>query len=338
VNDDVRPVVWNGTDNPIEARLLAELHAAGDDFTSGSALASQIGVSRTAVWKHVTRLRQLGYVIQTVPFRGYRLATVPDLMLASEIKRGMRCTRWAESIHSYLVVESTNDVALAFGRDGAAEGTVVVADRQTAGRGRVGRTWQSPAGVGIWFSVLLRPNLAPRYAAWLTLFAAVSVATLLRERTELEPRIKWPNDVLVDDKKVCGILTELVAEQDRIEYAVVGIGLNVNQTEDDFNPGLRETASSLRIAAGKRFSRTALLSRLLELLEHDYYIMLNQGFGFIRTLCIEWSGTVGCDVNCRWDGGAVSGRVVGLSDEGALLVRTSGSEIVPVVRGDVTLV
>jgi len=337
VSDEIQPVVWDEGNDRIDARLLDALHAAGSGCVSGPALAAQLDVSRTTVWKHVRRLRQLGYVIKTEPFGGYRLEKVPDLLLASEIRRGLRCSTLGTSICSYPVLESTNEMALTLGHDGAAEGTVVVADRQTKGRGRLGRSWQSPPGVGVWCSVLLRPNLAPRYAAWLTLFAAVTVVKLLREECDLPALIKWPNDVLVNDRKLCGILTELVAEQDRIEYAVVGIGLNVNQTRRDFAPAVRDRATSLRMAVSRRFSRTALFRRLLELLEEDYYLMLEQGFEVIRRMWMDQSSTMGRDVRCEWEGTVVEGRAVGLGDEGALLVERSDGTVVPVIRGDVTV-
>jgi len=337
VSDEIQPVVWDEGNDSVDVRLLDALHTAGCGCVSGSALATQLGVSRTTVWKHVTRLRQLGYVIETEPFGGYRLEKVPDLLLASEIRHGLRCLTLGTLIRSYPVLDSTNEMALTLGHDGAPEGTVVVADRQTKGRGRLGRLWQSPPAVGIWSSVLLRPNLSPRYAAWLTLFAAVTVVKLLREETEVSALIKWPNDVLVNDRKVCGILTELVAEQDRIEYAVVGIGLNVNQKRRDFAPAVRDRATSLRMAVGRRFSRTALFRRLLELLEEDYYLMLEHGFEVIRRMWIEQSSTMGRDVRCEWDGTVITGRAVGLGDEGALLVEQPDGTVVPVIRGDVTV-
>ena len=337
MNSGLRPIERDGGEGRIDAHLLDALHTAGSTWVSGSVLAAELGVSRTSVWKHIARLKQMGYGIETVPFRGYRLVDVPDRLLAAEIRRQLRCWRLGTLIRSYPVVESTNDVALAFGRDGAPEGTVVVADRQTAGRGRLGRTWESAPGVGLWFSLILRPNIAPRNAAWLTLFAAVSVVRLLRENTDIQALIKWPNDVLIDGKKVCGILTELVAEQDRIEYAVVGIGLNVNQTRRDFGPVVRDTATSVRKVAGRTFNRTTLLCRLIELLEEDYYLMLEQGFEVIRRMWTDQSATMGQNVQCEWDGTVVVGKAMGLSDEGALLVRQTDGTVVPVVRGDVTV-
>ena len=337
MSDEIQPVEWDEGDDRIDVRLLDALHTAGNNRISGSTLAAQLGVSRTTVWKHVTRLKKLGYVIETERFGGYRLKKVPDLLLASEIRRELRCSTLGKSIHSYPAVGSTNEVALTLGRDGDPEGAVVVADRQTKGRGRLGRSWESPAQAGIWCSVLLRPNLAPRYAAWITLFAAVTVARLLREETGVEAFIKWPNDVLVDDRKVCGILTELVAEQDRIEYAVVGIGLNVNQIRRDFAPAVRGRATSLRIAAGRRFNRTTLFCRLIELLEEDYRLMMDRGFEVIRKMWMDQSSTIGRHVRCQWDGTVIEGRAVGLGDEGALLVEEADGTVVPVIRGDVTV-
>jgi len=339
VNGEARPAMCKRAygHDPIDARLLDALHGAGGGCVSGAVLAAKLGVSRTTVWKHVERLKRLGYVIDTVPFGGYQLVESADVLLAAEIERDLGCTRFGRPVESYSVLGSTNDVALELGREGAPEGTVVVAERQTKGRGRLGRTWESPPGVGIWCSVLVRPNLAPRYAPWLTLSAAVSVITVLESEAGVSPRIKWPNDVLVDDKKLCGILTELVAEQDRIEYAVVGIGLNVNQTVDDLPSIVRDTASSVRIVTGRRFSRMALLRALLELLERDYYHMLEQGFEVTRSRWMDYSATMGRTVRCEWNDTVVSGQAVGLGDEGALLIREADGRVVPVVRGNVTV-
>lgn len=333
-----RPQHSDGTAGPIELRLLEAFQTAGDSCVSGASLGDQLDVSRTAVWKHVERLKSQGYVIETVPFRGYRLVSSPDLISEAEIRRGLECKTFASRIVSFTETDSTNETALALGRDGAAEGTVVVADRQTKGRGRLGRKWTAPGGSGILVSVLVRPDFAPRQAAWLTLLAAVSVTKLLLQETEVAGRIKWPNDVLVDGSKICGILTELVAEQDRIEYAVLGIGLNVNQTRREFVSGIRNTAASLRTVTGRRFNRATLLRRLIEILEDDYSKLTNQGFEYIRQQWMLHSATMGRRVSCRWEDTVVEGEAVGLGEDGALIVRQRNGDEVFVVRGDVTYV
>ena len=327
----------NGTGT--EVRLLEALYKAGDTCVSGAALGEYLDVSRTAVWKHISKLKSRGYVIETVPFKGYRLISSPDLISESEIQRELECERFGSRVVSFTETESTNQTALELGRQSAPEGTIVVADRQSRGRGRLGRTWLAPGGTGILVSVLLRPiTLSPRHTAWLTLMAAVSVTKLIMRHADIEARIKWPNDVLVGDQKICGILTEMVAEQDRIEYAVVGIGLNVNQSRSQFAAQIRPSAASLKTVTGKQFNRARLLRGLLEILEHDYYRLISDGVEDTRQQWMRHSATVGRDVVCRWNDTVVEGKAVGLADDGALMVRQSDGSEIAVVRGDVTYV
>jgi len=317
----------------------AVLDALGEnegELVSGVELAQRLGVSRAAVWKHVNRLRNAGYGIETVPFEGYRLVSRPDLMLSGEIKATLGTKQLGNEVYSFQETSSTSDVASALARGGAEEGTVVVADKQTTGRGRVGRSWESPSSVGIWVSIILRPRIPPMNAPQLTIASAVAVCDLLQEETDLEVSIEWPNDIVISDKKVCGILTEMVAEQDRVEFVILGVGLNVNHTKQDFSPTLMDIATSLYIEDGVKRDRTALLCRLLEQLER-YYEMLQAGK--FSEIAARWSAnsyTLGRRVQCTSEGRPVEGVAEGLDFDGALLVRTDQDELRRVTSGDVS--
>jgi BirA family biotin operon repressor/biotin-[acetyl-CoA-carboxylase] ligase len=318
--------------------VLAAFRENEGRLVSGAELAQKLSVSRAAIWKHVKRLRNAGYGIETLPFEGYRLVSRPDLILSGEIKATLKTKRFGKDVYSFQETSSTSDVASALARGSAEEGTVVVADKQTAGRGRIGRSWESPPGVGIWMSVILRPRVPPMNAPQFTIASAMAVSDLLQEETGLEVSIEWPNDIVVRGKKVCGILTEMVAEQDRVEFVIVGIGLNVNQSQDDFSPLLTEMATSLYLEDGVKRDRTALLCRLLEQLE-TYYDML-QG-GKFSEIAARWSAnsyTLGRRVRCTSEGQPVEGTAESLGMDGALLVRADDGELRRVTSGDVSYI
>ena len=241
---------------------------------SGQQLCERFGVSRTAVWKVINQLKEEGYTIESVSRKGYRLVESPtDVYSESEIKSRLQ-TKWAgQTLHFFESTGSTNPDAKRFAEEGAPHGTIVVADRQTAGRGRRGRSWESPAGKSIYFTIVVRPEFEPDKASMITLVVALAVAEAVREETGLSTGIKWPNDVVVNGKKICGILTEMsmTPEMNEIQFLVAGVGVNVNQdSEEDFTPELRGRAASLKMEAGRTIDRAALLARILHHFEEDY--------------------------------------------------------------------
>jgi len=315
--------------------ILDALKAAPGKSVSGAALAKELGVSRAAVWKHMAALKRRGYRIVTIPFQGYRLAACPDLMLSGDIKAGLKTRCFGKEVYSFQETSSTSDAASALARGGALEGTVVVADKQDQGRGRMGRLWESAPGLGIWMSIILRPHIPPMNAPQVTITSAVAVAELLRQETALEPAIEWPNDIVIQGRKVCGILTEMVAEQDRVEFVILGIGLNVNHAEKDFSPQVRNVATSLYLEDGKRRDRTVLVQRLLERLETVYDMLEAGKFNEIATQWSAHSCTLGRRVQCSFDGKPVQGTAESLALDGALLVRDDTGELYRVTCGDV---
>lgn len=313
--------------------MLQVLRGAADAI-SGEGLAAQLGLTRAAVWKRVNRLKARGYVIEGSPRRGYRLLAVPDKLLPEEVLEGLKTRTFTGPVHHFETLDSTNDLAKELAVQGAPEGTVVVAEAQTGGRGRLGREWNSPPGVGLYVSLVLRPMLPPMELPQITLTTAVAVVRAVHRVTGVAPGIKWPNDLLVNGKKLGGILTEMETESDRIRHVVVGLGLNVNNPE--FPPELAATATSLTLTAGGTFSRVNLLKAWLEEFEELYGRFLNQGFPEILE---EWKGytvTLGRAVTVRQGPREISGQALDVAPDGALLLRTNTGEMVRVTSGEIT--
>jgi len=312
------------------------LRQSGGEYLSGEELSRQMGVSRTAIWKHIKSLREAGYRIDSQPRRGHCLRAVPDKLYPQEITAGLAAGRFGQAIHYFEEVQSTNDEARRLAEKGAAEGTLVLAESQTGGKGRLGRRWLSPAGKGIWISIILRPLMQPAKVPHLTMVAALAAAKAVQEGSGLETGIKWPNDIMVNGKKVCGILTELKAETEMVHYVVVGIGLNVNLSPEDLPDELHTTATSLAIELGRSVSRLLLTQRLLTHFDAFYADYLARGLGPVKEAWEKNNITLGCQVQVTTTEGQFSGTALGINADGALLVE--GKEgIQAFYAADVTL-
>lgn len=316
------------------AALLAALEGRG--WQSGAAIAARLGVSRAAVWKRIERLRELGFGIEAVAGRGYRLVHASDLLRPESILHASTPTRLRWDVVHRETIDSTNLLAADLARKGAAEGTIVVAEHQTAGRGRLGRSWVSPARVNLYASMVLRPAIPPLEVPRLTLVAGLAVAESIRDvAPSVDARIKWPNDVLIDGRKVAGILTELEAEAERVRFVIVGIGVNLNASAADFPPELATKATSLALATGGQVDRAAFAGRLLTRFDEAYARFLDGGFAALRHRYEELHGLRGVAVVV--DGTPpIHGVVQGVDDSGALLVAGDGG-VQRVVSGEVTL-
>ncbi len=319
------------------SRLLELLRESPGDLVSGAELARRLGISRAAVWKQIEALRAEGWKIESVRSRGYRIAAAPDLVDEAALRAEMRTRCLGRRVVYRGVTGSTNTDAAELARAGEPEGTVVIADEQTAGRGRLGRTWVSARGVNIYLSVLLRPAVIPAQAPQLALVAGLAVARSL-EAYGFEPRIKWPNDVLLEGKKVCGILAEIDAEADRVDFVVLGIGINVNSTREHFPEQLHDKATSLRMVGGNTLSRAPLAARVLQELEAAYDVFQRHGFA---PLAAQWNArsalTRRCvEVSCAGMA-PLRGACVGIDADGALLLDTAAGRE-RVLAGDVTVV
>jgi len=252
-------------------RLLKE----SDTYISGQQLCEQFQVSRTAIWKVIDQLKKEGYEIEAVRNKGYRLIDSPDVMSKAEIE-SLVDTKWAgKNVVYYDEIDSTNNRAKEAGDNGAAHGTLFVADMQMAGKGRRGRVWKSPSGSSIYMTILLYPDIPPVKAPQLTLLMAIAVAEGIQEVTGLETKIKWPNDIVVNGRKICGILTEMSTEIDYINHVTVGVGINVNLTE--FPEEIRKTATSLRLECGHIVKRAPLIAAIMKRMEENYEIFLKTG-------------------------------------------------------------
>lgn len=247
---------------------ILELMRDNQDYISGQELCERFGVSRTAVWKAVNQLKEEGYDIEAVRNKGYRLKSAPEVLSESELGSRIR-TRWAGRNLSYLKeTDSTNNDAKRCMEEGGAHGTLIVAERQTAGRGRRGKLWESPEGTAIYMTIGMKPEFAPDKASMLTLVMALSVAQAIEEQSGLEAGIKWPNDVVVNKRKVCGILTEMILEAEYIRCVVTGVGINVNQPS--MPEEIAQTATSLFIEKGEKLSRAALIESVMRHFENNY--------------------------------------------------------------------
>ena len=320
----------------IDAQLLRALREAGNDAISGTELSHQLGLSRAAVWSRVEELRSLGYDIEASPHLGYRLIASPDLLHADDLMSRLGKTKIiGRDIRVFRQTTSTNDVIDKFARDAVREGVVVFAEAQSGGRGRLGRKWLSPARKGLWFSVLLRPDLSPQQTTQLTVASATALRRAIQGSTGLVPEIKWPNDVLIGGKKVAGILTELHAELEQVKYVILGIGVNVNLNAGDFPPDLRRSATSLKVELNHAVARPELAVHCLRELDHDYARINSHGFGPVAD---EWEAhctTLGRQVAIRTAHGHIRGRAEALGEEGALLVRTEHGHLERIAAGDV---
>ena len=322
--------------NETTARVL-ELLKGGSDFLSGERIGQSLGISRSAVWKHVRELKEAGYGVVASPKKGYGLRAVANVPLAAEVTPHLATKALGRRIEYLAVVDSTNRAAGDFARQGAGEGTVVVAEAQSAGRGRMGRRWESPAGENLYFSVILTPDVEPARVPQLALVAAVAVHEgLARMCPDIAGRIKWPNDILVGGRKVAGILCEASLEADRVHRVILGIGVNVNGTA---LPGpLRASATTLRLAGGAEVSRPRLLAAVLNHLETRYEQWLREGsLAGLLDYFGRFSALDGKTVTAENQTGRVRGMVRGISPGGELLIETAGGAQVHLLAGDVHL-
>ena len=262
--------------------ILAILLNNTDRFVSGQDMSRSLGITRAAVWKYIKLFENEGYVIER-PQKGYRLKLIPDIMDRVVLTNGLKTSIIGRNMECYQNLASTNARAKEMALADAPEGTVIIAEEQSRGRGRLGRNWVSPAGKGVWMSVILKPRLSPEKAPRITIMTAVALVRALKQAAELETGIKWPNDIVCNGKKLCGILTEIHAQPDIINYAVVGIGINVNLSVRDFPEDIRNIATSIKIEKGREFRRSDILQAVLENME-DMYLNYFDDDNFERLL------------------------------------------------------
>lgn len=321
----------------MKTRILHILKNASD-FLSGEDLSKELGVSRTAVWKHIKILRAEGYLIESITKKGHRLISSPEAVYGEEVSFGLKTKILGSKIYFKESVDSTNNIAKKFADEGCVEGFTVITEKQTGGKGRLNRPWQSPSKVGIWMSVVLRPKVEPTKAPQIALLTAAAVASAIESYTKLPAQIKWPNDILISGKKVCGILTEMKAEMEFIHYCVIGIGINVNTNAPDFPEELLNKAASLKMFAGQEIGRAGLVRVILEELEKLYFDWQENGFAPILELWLKKSCTLGHKVVVNTPAGiSIKGFAKSLDESGALIIETEQGEK-RITAGDVHLI
>lgn len=319
----------------LKSKILALLRKS-NEYVSGQELCENFGVSRTAVWKAVNTLKEEGYEIEAIKNKGYKLTSYPDVIHKSEITSRLH-TKWMGKELTYIEeTGSTNVDVKKLAEAGAPQGTIVVADCQNAGKGRRGRSWNSPSGTSISFSILLKPQMEPNQAPMITLLMAMAVAKAVQETCGLEAQIKWPNDVVVNQKKICGILTEMTMEADYIHYVIVGTGINVNQ--DQIPEELKTSATSLYLEKGRKVLRADVLVQVIDNFEEYYESFLEQGD--LSALWNEYNDmlvSMDKEVRVLDPKGEYSGISRGINKKGELLVELENHQITPVYAGEVSV-
>ena len=304
----------------MKAEILKMLRET-DGYVSGQELCNKFGVSRTAVWKAINQLKENGYEIEAVQNKGYHLLSAPDIMNKTELE-SIHATEWAGcEIYYFDSIDSTNTKAKELAEEGHPSGTLVVADRQTAGKGRRGRSWESPTGIGIFMTLMLKPEINPNNASMLTLVAAMATTRAIRRVTGVPAMIKWPNDIVMNGKKVCGILTEMSAQFDYINHIVIGIGINVHN--EDFPEEIAKTASSLYLESGQHIHRASLIEAFLEEFEDVYaeYLKTEDMEGLMK----EYDSMLvnrGRQVRVLDPKEPFEGKAMGITKKGELIVDT----------------
>ncbi len=318
------------------AKMLKD---AAPDYVSGRDIGRRLDVSRTAVWKHVEELRKEGYSIEASTRCGYRLLSSEERLNAWEISQELGTRVAGSEILYFDSLDSTNRYAGKLASEGCNEGLTVIAGRQTGGRGRLGRSWESPAEKGIYLSIVLKPDIAPVESPILTFAAAVAVEKAIRTTTGIKAGIKWPNDLIIDGRKVCGILLEMNSEADKVNYVILGIGLNYSQSVEDFPKELKDRAISLKLAAaaGSRFDRLSLIKSILRELDSVLKLVKEGSYEKILDVWREYSITLGKEIAFKIKDNGYCGTAIDITGEGRLLVECRDGARRELLSGEISI-
>ncbi|MDP2168098.1 MAG: biotin--[acetyl-CoA-carboxylase] ligase [Thermodesulfovibrionales bacterium] len=317
----------------MSGRIIGILKEA-EGFVSGAKISGELGLTRAAVWKRIRSLREKGFIIEASSGKGYRLLSAPEFSV--EELQALLKGRFGKEIIFLKKTASTNDLAMELAQNHAPEGTVVIADSQTNGRGRLGRRWSSPQGVNIYMSVILRPEIAPKDATLLTIMSAVSVAEAVKKTTGLDVTIKWPNDLIVSGRKLGGILLEMRSEPDRILFAVVGVGINVNIRSSAFPPDIRDIATSVLEETGDQAKRTTIAAEILTGMENNLNLLKQGKISLLLQMWRGLSSTLGRDVIVTTGDITIRGTAEDIDREGRLILSTADGPL-KISAGDLTV-
>lgn len=317
-------------------KLIQLLAAHKETYISGQMLSDELNISRSAIWKHMNELKKDGYEIEGKANRGYRIISYPNKLSENTISWGLETDWLGKNIVHKETLPTTQRVAHEMALDGARHGSIVIANEQTEGKGRIDRVFHSKKGDGIWMSVVLRPNILPYLAPQLTLLTATVLANVLDRYAGVQPQIKWPNDVLINGKKISGILTEMQAEQDQVLYVIIGIGININQEKTDFPADVQDKVTSLKMATNKAWDIVPLIQEILHTFEIKYNQFIETGFERVKH---DWEN-YGFRLNERlkintgretWEG-----LFLGIAEDGALLAERKPGKIEKVYSGEIS--
>lgn len=318
----------------MQEKILEILYENKGKYIFTNEITSLLNINEEELKENVATLEEYGYVFNSSPDLGLRLVESPNLLLPYEIKRGLKTDYIGQNIHYFSEIDSTNNVAKKLAEEGAEEGTIIIAETQTRGRGRRGKQWISPSG-GVWMSIILRPRIPPSEAPQLTLMTGVAAAETIKNKFGLDVGIKWPNDILIGSRKVCGILTEANAKFSTLDYVVVGIGIDANVNTENFPSDVQKSATSLKKELNKDIGGPELVQEFLKIFEDTYNEFKEGGFPEILGEWRRMSKTIGSYVEVRKQlGKIVRGEAVGITNEGALILELDNGNLRKVISGE----
>lgn len=316
-------------------KLIQLLEENESDYVSGQLLSEKLGCSRNAIWKQMKNLEKAGYKIEGKSKLGYRILGYPTKLSEYTLKWGLRTTWLGKNMVHKEQTPSTQTIAHQLAHEEAEHGTIIIADEQTSGKGRMGRQWHSSKHKGIWMSMILRPTILPYLAPQLTLLTATVLADAIYSHTNIKPQIKWPNDILINGKKVAGILTEMQAEQDQIKYVVIGIGLNINQTLHDLSDEIKSSATSLQIETNKQWNMIEIVQEVLTTFEKTYMTYIDNGFPNVKNKWESYGYKIGESIWIKTAKDRWEALFLGIAEDGALLTKNNDGEIEKIYSAEI---
>ncbi|MBD7986097.1 biotin--[acetyl-CoA-carboxylase] ligase [Sporosarcina sp. Sa2YVA2] len=319
----------------VKNELLKRLFEANGSPISGQEFADEFGLSRTAIWKYIKEFEEEGYGITSIRKKGYVLTHSPDRVNAANIQKHLKTKMYGHNITYYESCSTTQTIAHDDAQSGAPDGTLIIAEEQTAGKGRLARPWSSAARKGIWMSLIIRPSLMPQQAPQMTLVAAVAIVRAIEEVVKIEATIKWPNDIMIKGKKITGILTELQSDPDRVKAIIIGIGMNINHDMEDFPEEIQSIATSLKLESGETIDRSRLIAEILSFLELYTHMYEKHGFSPIKLLWEGYSNTAGKRIKAVMLNETIEGVALGISEDGLLEVKQDDGSIRGIYSADI---
>jgi BirA family biotin operon repressor/biotin-[acetyl-CoA-carboxylase] ligase len=321
----------------VKEEIIKLLKENENNFISGEKISGSLGITRAAIWKYMKAIKADGYEIESISRKGYRLISSPDLLTSEEIAPNLNTKYIGKKVIYFDSIDSTNNEAKKLANLGEDEGTVIIAEEQKMGRGRLGRQWVSPKYKGIWMSIILRPDINPIHVSKTTQIAAAAVCKSLLDMN-IQALIKWPNDIVLSGKKVCGILTEMSAELNRVNYVIVGMGINVNVELEEFHDEVKKVATSLKIEQGEYIQRKKLVAMILNNFENLYEeFIVNESIDKSIKICREFSALIGKDIKIIERGNETKCKAIDLSKEGKLIVQYDDGRVEEIISGEVSV-